>query len=86
MLEGRDSNPRTPKRTDLKSVVVSHLTTFQYVDCVGLEPTDPEGRWVTATRLCRFANNPFVGDEGIEPLNCRPATILLTQTGFTDLM
>jgi hypothetical protein len=27
-----------------------------------------------------------VGDEGIEPLNCRPFTILITQTSFTDLL
>ena len=38
LLEGRDSNPRTPKRTDLQSVGFSHSPTFQYNSMVGFEP------------------------------------------------
>ena len=30
LLRGRDSNPRTPKRTDLQSVAFNHSATSQY--------------------------------------------------------
>jgi hypothetical protein len=35
------------------------------VGSVGLEPTNPEGRRFTVSRLCRFANYPVSNTNGI---------------------
>lgn len=49
-----------PPNSDSLLLLTTQPSTNLFVDCVGLEPTDPEGRWFTATRLCRFANNPYL--------------------------
>lgn len=62
---------RTRTHLTMSRLKVWSLGQFAYrsisVDSVGLEPTNPWGRRFTVSRLCRFANYPFVEVEGIEP-------------------
>ena len=86
LLVGRDSNPRTPKRTVLQTVCFNHLHTYQFCIAYGARtrPHLPNPDWKSGALPTRRTRH-FVRVVGLEPTYCEVHyDNLLKQIGFTD--
>ena len=65
--EGRgcvSQNVTTLKTSSMQAQICGNLLSkFYMVGQVGVDPTTPEGNGFTARRVCRFATDPYNGED-----------------------